>query len=94
MNPVLKHVLIRLALVYLVPFVFLVGLGLMLRGQENVDIGMAVIGLLAGYFFACILFIFFEAVHLYINRKRVLSYCNLGLLGLVIVTSFFFLNYA
>ena len=65
MNPVLKHLLIRLAIIFLVPGLFLFCLGLMLQGEENVDIGLGLIGLMGTYFVAAILFIFFETVHLF-----------------------------
>ena len=94
MNPVLKHLLIRLAIIFLVPGLFLFCLGLMLRGEENVDIGLGLIGLMGAYFVAAILFIFFETVHLFIKHKRVLSYCNVGILLFLIISTFLFLAYA
>jgi len=78
---------LRLAILFLFPMGFIVVLKLMLRGEDGSGLGMMVIAVPGTYLTAAVLFVFFEAVHLFIKGKRILSYCNLGLLFMIIIIS-------
>lgn len=94
MQAIIKHLAIRVAVILLLPVLFVVFLNLIWGSDPRVDIGLFVLALLAGYFVLSIAFLVDEVVRLHRIKKKLLRNASAGLLIFMIGFTLLFLFYA